>query len=96
MTAPRRDTATGRLLAMLDRAVRRRASLIDEIMGARRAFVLAAARVDLTVAGRPADDLRIDDYPARVVLGERLGDLAQISSQIEELRSLLRKAGVAA
>jgi hypothetical protein len=96
MTAPRRETAIGRVKAMLDRAVRRRASLVEEIMAARRAFVLAAARVDLIVAGRPADDLTMDEYPARAVLGERLGDLAQLSSQIEELRKLLRTEGVVA
>jgi hypothetical protein len=83
-------------MAILDRAVRRRVSLIEEIMAARRAFVSAATRVDLIVAGRPADDVAIDEYPARAVLGERLGDLAQISSQIEELRRLLRTAGVVA
>jgi DNA-binding winged helix-turn-helix (wHTH) protein len=38
----------------------------------------------------------MDEYPARAVLGERLGDLAQLSSQIEELRKLLRTEGVVA
>jgi hypothetical protein len=94
MTALKRQTTTGRLMAMLERAVRRRASLTDEIMTARRAFVAAAARVDMIVAGRRADHVGIDEYPGRVALGERLGDLAQISSQIDELRRLLRAEGV--